>query len=679
MSFRLRLMLMFLLAVTLPLLVAMMVFLDQLRLLEEGILLDQTRRAGYTALQRIYDLGEKLSLQAEVLASKPAELFSMGRSSFPLACLLDMDAFVLVRPNNLELYGDYLGDLPMVRRVFEEGQRFHGVAFVEREQLVKLGMAVEEANAVSGGALVVLGVSPVILGRIKLVSGAVLVGEVIRGQANAVLSSIREELGMMVGVYRGGVKVASDSLETWRLLPERLEEFIAFPTARVDYLLRARSASAYIPIAAPAGGVEGYLVVTNFAPLSSPYNLAGFFQKVFLIFVISMGAAVLMWTTLSSGLARKIESLVGAMRRFGEGDFEELAQVDEPVEFRLLAEGLNSMASQVKEFRDRLKALVSSIDEGILAFDLEARIIMVNDRMREFLGVGAERLEGKPFGEVLPEFDGFLRSLQLSDSSTFNRQVVWRNRQFLLSFLPILSGGDLQGHLVILRDRTEMQKLAEELTGVKQLLDSLRAQAHEFRNKLHTIGGLLQLGMTDKALDYVLRVNQVRQDILDFVYSRVRDPLVAGIIMGKANVCWEKGIELVLSPFLELERLPRNVTSGGLASVIGNLIDNAVDALVSHGTRGKKFIRLDLHYEGEELVLEVEDNGPGIPDHLLNIMFQEGFTTKSGHQGIGLSLVKSYVEVNGGRIEAQRGREGGLLLRIRFVLDPEDDLGRREV
>lgn len=670
---------MFLLAVTLPLLVAMMVFLDQLRLLEEGILLDQTRRAGYTALQRLYDLGEKLSLQAEVLASKPAELFGMGRSSFALACLLDMDAFVLVRPNNLELYGDYLGDFPLVRRVFEEGRRFHGLAFVEREQLIKLGMAVEEANALGGGALVVLGISPVMLGRIKLVSGAVLVGEVIRGQANAVLSSIREELGMMVGVYRGGVKMASDSLETWRLLPDRLEEATVFPTARVDYLLRARSASAYIPIAAPAGGVEGHLVVTNFAPLSSPYNLAGFFQKVFLIFVISMGAAVLMWTTLSSGLARKIESLVGAMRRFGEGDFEELAQADEPVEFRLLAEGLNAMASQIKEFRDRLTALVSSIDEGILAFDLEGRIIMVNDRMREFLGVRGERLEGKPFGEVLPEFEGFLRSLQLSDSGTFNKQVVWRNRQFLLSFLPILSGGDLQGHLVILRDRTEMQKLAEELTGVKQLLDSLRAQAHEFRNKLHTIGGLLQLGMTDKALDYVLRVNQVRQDILDFVYSRVKDPLVAGIIMGKANVCWEKGIELVLSPFLELERLPRNVTSGGLASVIGNLIDNAVDALVMHGSRGKKFIRLDLHYEGDELVLEVEDNGPGMPDHLLNIMFKEGFTTKSGHQGIGLSLVKSYVDVNGGRIEAQRGREGGLLMRIRFVVEPEDDTGPREV
>src|SRR6202022_672069 len=208
-------------------------------------------------------------------------------------------------------------------------------------------------------------------------------------------------------------------------------------------------------------------------------------------------------------------------------------------------------------------------------------------------------------------------------------QVVLTEEHFLVvNRMPVsLAGRDL-GAVVTLRDRTELEGLLRELDSVRGLTDALRAQQHEFSNRMHTVAGLLELGEPQEALSYLTDLRGAEAEFAESVRSRIASPLIVGLILGKAAGASERGIELELTEDSWLGEAPEKVQA--LTTILGNLIDNAFEALSEPGA-GPGRVQLALIEDEDGITVQVSDNGPGIPVGAADWVFADGFTTKQAN------------------------------------------------
>jgi two-component system, CitB family, sensor kinase len=226
---------------------------------------------------------------------------------------------------------------------------------------------------------------------------------------------------------------------------------------------------------------------------------------------------------------------------------------------------------------------------------------------------------------------------------------------------PAERDGHRLATVTTLRDRTELEGLVRELATVRGLADALRAQAHESANELHTVVGLIELGRHEDAIAFATRRMRVTQDEVDVVQQRVGDPAIAALLLAKAAACRERGVHLALDDRSDLPAgaLPPE----DAVTIIGNLIDNALEALAA---RGGGRIDVRLAAEGERVELEVRDDGPGIPHEALAHMFEPGWSTKPGtgtrSRGLGLALVSATASRLGGRVRA--ANDGGAVIVV---------------
>jgi two-component system CitB family sensor kinase len=221
-----------------------------------------------------------------------------------------------------------------------------------------------------------------------------------------------------------------------------------------------------------------------------------------------------------------------------------------------------------------------------------------------------------------------------------------------------------------LRDRTELEGLVRELATVRGLADALRAQAHESANELHTVVGLVELGRYDDAVAFATRRIGVTQDEVDLVQQRVGDPALAALLLAKAASCRERGVHLALDGASDL---PAGVLPPeDLVTIVGNLIDNALDALAERGGR----IDVRLVEAGGRVAIEVRDDGPGIAPGALEHIFEPGWSTKSSHtrsRGLGLALVSATAARLGGRVHARNDAGAVLVVYVpSHSADPVD-------
>ncbi|MBT3154143.1 sensor histidine kinase [Streptomyces sp. CHD11] len=297
------------------------------------------------------------------------------------------------------------------------------------------------------------------------------------------------------------------------------------------------------------------------------------------------------------------------------------------------------------------EAMLHGIREGVVALDHGGRVRLLNDEAQRLLGVGEEAVGRSPdealgTGRTADVLAGRVTGTDLL--TVRGRRVLVANR------MPTDDGGAV----ATLRDRTELDRLGRELDSTRGLIDALRAQDHEHANRMHTLLGLLELEMYDDAAEFAGEVVGEHRATSEQVTEKIRDPLLAALLVGKATVAAERGVALGVS---DGTRLPdRLIDSRGIVTMVGNLVDNALDA-VAGASRAR--VEVELRAEGRTAVLVVRDTGPGVPPEHRESVFTEGWSTKEPpahrERGIGLPLVRRLAERQGGGVSVGEAPGGG--------------------
>jgi len=303
---------------------------------------------------------------------------------------------------------------------------------------------------------------------------------------------------------------------------------------------------------------------------------------------------------------------------------------------------------EIATLLEERNVIISSINEGIVAVDREERVILINERAKSLLSID-ELPADKKVGDLIPGMG--LDSIIESGSRIIDEERRMNGAVILVNRIPLSSKGGIIGAVATFRDMSEVRALAEELTEVKQYTNALRAQHHEFLNKLHVISGLLQLKRYPEAVKFTVSAMSRQQKTFDLLRKTVRTPEVAALILAKMNEAREYDIEVKL---VEEGAFPAIGTEAvaPVIAILGNLLQNAIESLRSCD-RSPKRICLSFDESEREFLITVHDNGDGIPPELCGRIFERGVTSKpEGHNmGMGLYLVKASAERLRGRVE----------------------------
>lgn len=303
---------------------------------------------------------------------------------------------------------------------------------------------------------------------------------------------------------------------------------------------------------------------------------------------------------------------------------------------------------EIGKLLEERSAMLQSTKEGILAVDQDARITLINNEALRLLKEAG--IKENPAGSLVDKFIPQLHIKHVLETGKprLNEEIDLSGITLLTNQLPIKVGNEMVGAITTFRNKTEINKLAEELTGVTLYAEALRAQSHEFMNKLHVILGLVHLKRYEKLAEYIDQISVYLQNEVGYIVSKIKDPALAGFILGKMSYARELGAELSFTGESVLPEPASPEATHELITIIGNLIDNALEAFTD---QENKQVTVHFDYYDQEMFIEVADNGPGMDEELTEKIFFKGVSTKGTDRGIGLFLVKRSVEKLHGHLE----------------------------
>ncbi|MFG2616624.1 ATP-binding protein [Streptomyces sp. NPDC048507] len=363
--------------------------------------------------------------------------------------------------------------------------------------------------------------------------------------------------------------------------------------------------------------------------------------------IVGLVSAGITVRAVSDRLAARLAALgwvaAGALALGGAGTYVVNARL------RRHTHGMN--AAELSRMYDYHQAALHGVREGLLMLDGHRRITLINDAGRELLGLRGD-VDGTGVADLgLP---APLTGALLADRPRVDEVHLTTERVLVVNSSPV-AGGGRRGTVVTLRDHTELQALTGELDHERGFTQALRSQAHEAANRLHTVVSLIELGRSEEAVEFATAELELAQALTDEVVTAVGEPVLVALLLGKAAQAHERGIELAVTPDSgPVDTGPGVPPARDLVTVLGNLIDNAVDAL--SGVPGGR-IAVTVRGDAGGLLLRVADNGPGLPEGV--DVFRRGWSGKGEGRGLGLALVRQVAHRYGGLVEAAPGPDGG--------------------
>ncbi|MCE5171230.1 sensor histidine kinase [Paenibacillus profundus] len=322
------------------------------------------------------------------------------------------------------------------------------------------------------------------------------------------------------------------------------------------------------------------------------------------------------------------------------------------------------------------EAILQSTHEGIIAVDNHGAITAINKAAKDilFTQMGQKQMNyvGASIKEIVPSLN--IETHVKHRSRLVNREMVLGEAVVLVNQTPILSEDASTGIVYTFRKKTELEKVTEELSIIKQYANAQRAQTHEYSNKLHIILGLVQNNRKNEAIDFIKKESNIQQDRLTFLSEKVADPLIQALFQGKFNQANELGISMVIHPDSRFDYPFSEGKQDALLTALGNVIENALES-VKQKEGGQRKVSIFFTDIGDDCIFEIEDSGSGVAEKKFTRIFEQGFSTKKGsHRGTGLALTKLMLNGVGGEILLEEG-EGELGGACFMIIIPKDGRG----
>ena len=317
---------------------------------------------------------------------------------------------------------------------------------------------------------------------------------------------------------------------------------------------------------------------------------------------------------------------------------------------------------EISALFEQRQAMLQSLREGVMAVDMHGRVTMINHTAREILLLTSGQHSESSSEPLLAS----LREVSRTGIARQDQEIGCNGRLLLCNMVPVKSQNQVIGAISTFRDKTEISQLMQRIDGMVSYVDALRSHTHEFMNKLHVILGLLHMKRYDKLEEYIIQTAQNYQTDIGAIQRKVKSPVIAGFLLGKINRAKEAGVTLTLAEESQLPDTANEEQVAVLITVLGNLIENALDAMEGQ-PEGE--IGLLLHYQNGWLSGEVSDDGPGIDPERLEAIFTKGYSTKGENRGVGLFLARQQIQNLGGDITVES--EPGVFTQF-FVHIPWD-------
>ena len=308
------------------------------------------------------------------------------------------------------------------------------------------------------------------------------------------------------------------------------------------------------------------------------------------------------------------------------------------------------------------------ITESILAINLNKQIILMNKEAQKLLKKIDSSYNLK-LNDFLPEklYEALFESVFISKQKIKDQRLSIDQLNIVVNTSPIFAKNKFRGAVVTFRDQSDLTLLIQQLSGTEQYIDSLRAQTHEFMNKMQVIMGMIELKQYDDVSRYINKLHNNFQAEVGYITDKVKSAAIAGYLLGKAGEAQEQKITFILDPNSYLPELTESADIHELLQILGNVLTNAFDAVKLEFV---KEVTLSLNFDSEEeiIIITISDNGCGIDLSYANLIFNNKFSTKSTNRGYGLYMVHKTITSRAGLIEFSSTKDLGTEFYIEFPI-----------
>lgn len=288
--------------------------------------------------------------------------------------------------------------------------------------------------------------------------------------------------------------------------------------------------------------------------------------------------------------------------------------------------------------------LLNSVQEGIILLDRNHEIEEANERAKELLEEVSNELLLEPLLKLLE-----------ARQAVRMQEFILGEKKVLITLRPLLKDTLYLGAVITLMDKEEVHEVAKEMLGIEEKNKNLRATVHEFKNNLHVLLGLLQLEEYEEAKQYILEIQQTKTHRCQ-QFASIKDGYLKAMLTSRAITAAEKKVEMILEPTAHLMEHHGYIDKDDLVTILGNLIENAIEAC-SMNHKKEKWVRIHLEEDEDRINIQVIDNGVPIEEAIKEHLFDLGISSKGESRGTGLYLLKKRLEVYHGYISMWENKE----------------------